>query len=122
MLVGYTALATTFVWTPILLWVWLVPVLLGQPFLRLYLLAEHGDCPQVANMFENTRTTLTTRAVRFLAWNMPFHVEHHVSPNVPFHHLPTLHGLMRDRLQVTSQGYAAFSRDYLARRPPSARR
>ena len=29
---------------------WLVPVLLGQPFLRLYLLAEHGDCPEVVNL------------------------------------------------------------------------
>lgn len=122
MLAGYAALATTVFWTPILLWVWLVPVLLGQPFLRLYLLAEHGDCPQVTNMFENTRTTFTTRAVRFLAWNMPFHVEHHVYPSVPFHRLPMLHGLMQDRLQVTSQGYAAFTRDYLARRQSTARR
>jgi fatty acid desaturase len=85
-------------------------------------LAEHGDCPQVTNMFENTRTTFTTRAVRFLAWNMPFHVEHHVYPSVPFHRLPMLHGLMQDRLQVTSQGYAAFTRDYLARRQSTARR
>jgi hypothetical protein len=33
-----------------------------------------------------------------------------------------LHGLMQDRLQVTSQGYAAFTRDYLARRQSTARR
>ena len=57
---------------------WILPVLLGQPVLRLYLLAEHGDCPQVTNMFENTRTTFTTALMRFLAWNMPYHVEHHV--------------------------------------------
>jgi fatty acid desaturase len=35
---------------------------------------------------------------------------------VPFHRLPALHDLMQDRLQVTSKGYAAFTRDYLARR------
>ncbi|HQU69203.1 MAG TPA: fatty acid desaturase [Albidovulum sp.] len=102
--------------SPLLLWVWVVPVLLGQPFLRLYLLAEHGDCPFVANMFENTRTTFTNRVVRFLAWNMPYHVEHHVYPAVPFHRLPDLHVAMRDELKVTSDGYAAFSRDYLSRR------
>lgn len=104
------------VWTDLLVWVWLLPVLLGQPFLRLYLLAEHGDCPEVANMFENTRTTFTTRALRWLAWNMPYHVEHHVWPTVPFHRLPALHGLMREELRVTAEGYAAFTRDYLARR------
>ena len=116
MAVGYLVVAINPVLGPLVLWVWLVPVLLGQPFLRLYLLAEHGDCPKVANMFQNTRTTFTNRIVRFLAWNMPFHVEHHVWPQVPFHRLPELHGMMRDDLQVTAEGYAAFTREYLARR------
>jgi fatty acid desaturase len=102
--------------SPILLWAWIVPVLLGQPLLRLYLLAEHGDCPQVADMLQNTRTTFTTAFVRFLAWNMPYHVEHHSYPAVPFHRLPELHRLMRDHLKVTADGYAAFTRDYLKRR------
>lgn len=116
MAVVYALAGLSLVWTDVVIWVWLVPVLLGQPFLRLYLLAEHGDCPQVANMFENTRTTFTTRAVRWLAWNMPYHVEHHVWPTVPFHRLPEVHGLMRDELRVTAEGYAAFTKDYLARR------
>jgi fatty acid desaturase len=67
-------------------------------------------------MFENTRTTFTTALVRFLAWNMPYHVEHHVYPAVPFHNLPALHHLIRDELRVTAKGYAAFTRDYLSRR------
>ncbi|WP_295079740.1 fatty acid desaturase [Tabrizicola sp.] len=117
MAVVYGLAGVSLVWTDVVLWVWLVPVLLGQPFLRLYLLAEHGDCPEVANMFENTRTTFTTRAVRWLAWNMPYHVEHHVWPMVPFHRLPEVHGLMKDQLRVTAEGYAAFTRDYLERRP-----
>jgi fatty acid desaturase len=116
MAVAYAVVAVSLIWSPVVIWVWLVPVLLGQPVLRLYLLAEHGDCPQVANMFENTRTTFSTALVRFLAWNMPYHVEHHVYPAVPFHHLPALHGLMRDELRVTADGYAAFTRAYLARR------
>lgn len=117
MAVVYLLAGLSLLWTDVLLWVWVVPVLLGQPFLRLYLLAEHGDCPEVANMFENTRTTLTTRVVRWLAWNMPYHVEHHVWPTVPFHRLPEVHGLMKDELRVTAEGYAAFTRDYLERRP-----
>ncbi len=116
MAVVYGVAAASVLVTPALLWLWLVPMLLGQPFLRLYLLAEHGDCPRVASMFENTRTTFTSTFVRFLAWNMPFHVEHHVMPTVPFHRLPQVHGLMREELRVTAEGYAAFTRDYLARR------
>lgn len=102
--------------SPALLWLWLLPVLLGQPFLRLYLLAEHGDLPFVADMLQNTRTTFTNRLVRFLAWNMPYHVEHHAYPAVPFHNLPALHRAIRQHLRVTAAGYARFSRDYLKRR------
>jgi fatty acid desaturase len=116
MALGYLCVALSLLWSPLALWVWIVPALLGQPFLRLYLLAEHGDCPRVANMFQNTRTTFTNRVVRFLAWNMPYHVEHHVWPAVPFHRLPDVHGLMKDELQVTAEGYAAFTRAYLERR------
>ena len=116
MLLVYAGIAASLWWSPLALWTWLLPVLFGQPFLRLYLLAEHGDCPHVVNMFQNTRTTFTNRIVQFLAWNMPYHVEHHVVPAVPFHRLPELYLLMRDRLTITADGYAAFTRDYLARR------
>jgi len=116
MLVGYALVAASIFVTPLLFWVWLLPAVLGQPFLRLYLLAEHGDCPQVANMFENTRTTFTTALMRFLAWNMPYHVEHHVYPAVPFHQLPQLHGAIKGHLKVTADGYVAFTKDYLSRR------
>lgn len=116
MLLVYGLLAASLLWSSLAFWVWVLPVLIGQPFLRLYLLAEHGDCPHVTDMFRNTRTTFTTRLMRFLAWNMPYHVEHHVVPAVPYHRLPDLHRLMRERLAVTADGYAAFTRDYLARR------
>ncbi len=115
MLVLYLLALLSLLHSPVLLWVWIVPVLLGQPFLRLYLLAEHGDCPFVTDMFRNSRTILTTAAIRFLAWNMPYHTEHHVWPAVPFHQLPVLHRAMKSHLRVTADGYGAFSRDYLAR-------
>ncbi|MDE0028152.1 MAG: fatty acid desaturase [Deltaproteobacteria bacterium] len=94
----------------VLLWLWLLPVLLGEPFLRIYLLAEHTGCPHVPNMLDNTRTTLTTMPVRFIAWNMPFHVEHHAYPAVPFHRLPAFHDVLRDHLTVTANGYTAATR------------
>lgn len=106
-------LFTLFV-SDILIRVWLLPLALGFPVLRLYLLAEHGGCPAVADMFRNTRTTYTTRVVRFLAWNMPYHAEHHAHPSVPFHRLPALHALAAPHLRVTENGYGRFARRYVA--------
>ncbi len=100
-----------------ILYLWIVPLPLGQPFLRLYLLAEHGRCPLVANMFENSRTTFTNRLVRRLAWNMPYHAEHHACPTVPFHRLADLNRMARPHLQETERGYARFHRKLIATFP-----
>jgi len=110
MLVAYLALLAGSIAfeSTVLLYVWLIPILMGQPFLRLYLMAEHGRCAYVANMLENTRTTFTNAAVRRLAWNMPYHAEHHSYPTVPFHKLPELHRLVAEHLKVTEKGYARF--------------
>ncbi len=109
----YAALLGSLFVSPLIFWVWILPCLLGQPFLRLYLLAEHGRCAFVANMFENTRTTYTNRVVRFLAWNMPYHVEHHALPQVPFHKLPELHGRMQGHHKVVSNSYREFTAEFV---------
>ena len=112
--------ATWMAGSGVLLDYWLIPVVLGQPLLRLFLLAEHTGCPQVPDMLANTRTTLTTAPVRLLAWNMPFHTEHHLAPAVPFHALPRLHGLLEGRLVQVENGYLRFHRALLGRlREPS---
>ena len=92
----------------LLLWIWLVPILLGQPFLRLFLLAEHAGCPHSTDMLQNTRTTFTAQLIRLLSWNMPYHTEHHVYPAVPFHKLPDFHRRIQASLVNTEPGYAAF--------------
>jgi fatty acid desaturase len=89
---------------------WLVPALIGQPFLRLFLLAEHTGCPQVPDMLRNSRTTRSNAALRWLAWNMPFHAEHHAYPALPFHALPTAHALLEDEIAVQAPGYLAAHR------------
>lgn len=109
----YALTAISLFFTPILFWVWICPVLIAQPCLRLYLLAEHGLCPPVADMLENTRTTFTGRIMRGLAWNMPYHAEHHCFPSVPFHQLPALNELTAAHLKSTSDGYTEFTAEYL---------
>jgi len=112
LLVLYALTALSLAWSPLALWLWIVPSLIGQPLLRLYLLAEHGRCPPVANMLENSRTTYAGWPVRFIAWNMPFHAEHHSFPNVPFHKLPELNRDLAPLLKSTSPSYPAFAKDY----------
>lgn len=112
LLILYALSALSLFWSPVLFWIWLLPLLVGQPVLRVYLLAEHGLCPAVANMLENSRTTFTNRIVRFLAWNMPYHAEHHSFPNVPFHQLPAFHRWTQEHLKSTSNGYTEFTTDY----------
>jgi len=91
---------------------WILPAILGQPFLRLYLLAEHTGCPASRNMLTNTRTTFTAGFVRFLMWSMPYHVEHHSYPSVPFYRLARLHDEIKQDLVVTARGYRRFHQSY----------
>jgi fatty acid desaturase len=92
---------------------WIFPLLAGQPFLRLFLVAEHTGCALGDNMFDNTRTTYTNGAIRLLAWQMPYHVEHHCFPSVPFHALARVNALIRHRIEVAAPGYVAVQRGLL---------
>ncbi len=96
-----------------LLWSWLLPLAVGQPFLRFMLLAEHSGCSFGADGTANTRTTLTIAPVRWLMWNMPFHAEHHLYPSLPFHALPRAHGWIGPRLQHLDRGYLSVHRQLL---------
>jgi fatty acid desaturase len=127
-LLGYAAVIAASAATQSLaaVWLWIVPLMAGQLFLRPYLLAEHTGCAHTPNMLENTRTTYTNAFVRFFAWNMPFHVEHHAYPAVPFHALPRLNALLAPHLRNVERGYpasiAAFVRHLLSDPPPTTQR
>ncbi|MFZ9228594.1 MAG: fatty acid desaturase [Prochlorococcaceae cyanobacterium] len=87
----------------LLLTSWLLPLAVGQPFLRFMLLAEHTGCDYSADGLANTRTTLTNAPVRWLMWNMPFHA------------LPKAHRWIAPRLQHLDQGYLAVHARLLLR-------
>jgi len=96
--------------TSALLWYWLLPLALGLPFLRLYLLSEHTGCTENDDGLTNTRTTLSLWPVRFLMWNLPYHAEHHLFPSIPFHRLPAAHRFLRAHLGVLASGYVRVQR------------
>ena len=80
------------------LWVlavaWIAPRVAGEPIQRIIRVAEHVGCDESPDLLRNTRTTLTNRFVNAIAWQMPYHAEHHLFPNVPFHALPAVHALV----------------------------
>jgi len=103
--------------TDVLLWCWLLPLALGLPFLRLYLLTEHTGCSEDDNGLTNTRTTISVWPVRFLMWNLPYHAEHHLYPSIPFHRLPDTHRWLRSHLRHVASGYVSTNRSlYPSRR------
>lgn len=95
----------------LLLWVWIIPLVVGQLFLRPYLYAEHTGCDRTSSAFQNTRTTYTGRLMKWFAWNMPYHVEHHAYPSIPFHALPKLNEIVDQRIAFKGRGYVAVTRE-----------
>jgi fatty acid desaturase len=94
---------------------WLFPLIVSQPILRMYLLAEHTGCTHDANPLTNTRTTLTLWPLRFLMWNMPFHAEHHLYASIPFHALPAAHEKLGSHFVNVGTGYIQINREIIAR-------
>jgi fatty acid desaturase len=52
----------------------------------------------------STRTIKLNRPLQFLYWNMNYHVEHHMFPNVPFHALPKLREAIEADLAPAYEG------------------
>ncbi|NPD17872.1 fatty acid desaturase family protein [Alterinioella nitratireducens] len=96
-----------------LIWLWFIPLLLGEPVMRFIRMTEHVGRPTVPQMHENTRTSLVSLPLRFLCWNMNYHAEHHYVASVPFHRLPVLHEKLRDHIFVEKGGYLGAHRDIL---------
>jgi fatty acid desaturase len=95
----------------LLLWIWIVPLLAGQFFLRPYLYAEHTGCERTRSAFQNTRTTYTGALVKWIAWNMPYHVEHHAYPSIPFHALTKLNEIVEGEIVYRGRGYIRTTRE-----------
>ena len=107
---GAVAVLSILAESTVALTLWVTPVVLAQPALRGFLLAEHTGCPLVPEMLENSRTTMTNAIVRWLTWNMGYHAEHHAYPALPFHALPKAHGLLAERIAVQAPGYLSVHR------------
>ena len=90
-----------------------------------YQFAEHRACENGTytdlDSWGAARTTSTWFIYRRLAWNMPFHIEHHSWPAIPFHLLPDVHERIKanqpeNRCLISGDsGYMAIHLDFLRR-------
>lgn len=55
-------------------------------------ITQHGGLAEdVLDHRLNSRTVMMNPVLRFIYWNMNYHVEHHMFPMVPYHQLPKLY-------------------------------
>ena len=83
-------------------------------------LTQHvGLAEDVLDHRLNSRTVLMNPVLRFLYWNMNYHVEHHMYPGVPCYHLPRLRKLIEADLGPATLGLRgivkAMRQDHAAR-------
>ncbi len=94
---------------------WVIPRLLGEPWMRVIRMAEHVGLPLVPDFLQNTRTTRVLWPLRVLNWNMAYHTAHHFAPAVPFHRLPEFHGLIEPHVAAIGDGYGEVHGDIVRR-------
>lgn len=90
---------------------WMIPIIVtlapfyGAGFQYLFNEAQHiGLSDRVSDYRLNTRTILINPFLRFLYWNMNYHIEHHMYAAVPCYNLHRLHALIESDLPPCPNG------------------
>jgi fatty acid desaturase len=100
----------------------ILPVLLVGPLPSMYGawthvmtgLTQHGGLAEdVLDHRLNSRTVYMNPVLRFIYWNMNYHIEHHMFPMVPYHQLPKLHEAMKPWTREPNHGIIAAYREIL---------
>ena len=91
-------------WLPVLL-IGPLPTMYGAWLHVVTGLTQHGGLAEdELDHRLNSRTVLMGPVLRFLYWNMNYHIEHHMFPMVPYHALPALHQECRPYLPPPKRG------------------
>jgi len=100
---------------------WMIPLLVSMiPCYGAFLFylcnnTQHvGLQDNVADFRLCARTYTLNPLVRFLYWQMNYHIEHHMYAAVPCYHLKKLHSLIRHDLPPTPQGLRAVWREIIS--------
>ena len=91
--------------------------IIGHCILASYLTPEHNGLPHNDdNILNKTRSFPSSKFVKLIMWNMPYHAEHHAYPAIPFHALPKLHEEIYDELMHKDENHLKFHMNVLTRK------
>jgi fatty acid desaturase len=92
--------------TPMVLTVWILPLLVALPVHALIELPEHIGCDlTTTDIFKNTRTIRASWLAVWFTNGNNFHVEHHYLPSAPVDRLPKLHQVIQPRIVHLDDSY-----------------
>jgi fatty acid desaturase len=100
-------LALSIIPTPWLLHGWLIPMLFINTMVNIRGMSQHTLLEQASDAVHGTRSILTRPWVRFFMCNENYHLEHHLYPGVPWHHLPEVHSALEPELSRQGAPYIA---------------
>ena len=90
-------------WLPMLFIV--LPNLYGKTLILLFGLTQHtGLKEDIKDHRHSTRTVYLNPIFSFLYWQMEYHIEHHMFPQVPSWNLPKLHEMIKDQMPPARKG------------------
>jgi fatty acid desaturase len=92
----------------------ILPSFYGNLLVLLFGMTQHlGLFDDVLDHRLNSRTMYLHPVLRFLYWNMNYHIEHHMFPMVPYHALPALHQEMKGDTPEPTRGLFAALREVM---------
>lgn len=95
---------------------WLMPMLFINTMVNIRGMSQHTLLEHANDEVRGTRTILTRPLVRFFMCNENYHLEHHLFPGVPWHHLPEVHASLSPSLREQGapyiRSYSAFVREF----------
>jgi len=119
--VSATVLVAALVWhfVPVTwIWhVWGIPMLVINFMVNVRGMSQHTLLEHADDEVLGTRTILTVPLVRFFMCNENYHLEHHLYPGVPWHHLPEVHAALGEELKRRGApyipSYASFVGEFI---------
>jgi len=96
---------------------WVVPMLFINTMVNIRGMSQHTLLEEADDEVRGTRTILTRPLVRYFMCNENYHLEHHLFPGVPWHHLPKVHEALEPELRRQGApyipSYASFVHEFV---------
>lgn len=93
---------------------WVIPMLIINTMVNIRGMSQHTLLEHCNDEVRGTRSILTSPVVRFFMCNENYHLEHHLYPGVPWHHLPKVHDALEPALRQQGAPYISSYHSFVA--------